>query len=255
MTIGIASASARPLRWSLVTAVAAALTLAVVPAVQVQAQAPAANKPKPDPKPAPPKQPAAQPQQPPAPAPQPAVAQNPNLVYSPWTKVCAASPAGNGAPVRKVCFTSTDALTERGIPVVAAALIELEGEPTKLFRITLPFNVSLREGMRLIIDQNAPMPMPYTACMPINPNMGCVAQFEGTPDLINQLKKGQTLTIQAVNLQNQIASVPFALADFAKAAEGAPTDQQVYEQQQKKMHDDLQKKLEQQQGAPAVPKP
>src|SRR5689334_504280 len=101
MTIRIVSASAGPVRWSLVTTVAAALAVLAMTAVYAQApaQAPAAPAPKkPEPKPktpaAAPKQPAAQPaqapqQQPAAPQQQaagPPPAQMPNFVYSPWTK-------------------------------------------------------------------------------------------------------------------------------------------------------------------------
>jgi len=279
MTIRIVSAPARPVRWSLVTTVAAVLALFAMPAVHAQqqhAQAPAqapATKPKPDPKPktpaAAPKQPAQQPAQAPqqAPAQQqqaagPPPAQMPNFVYSPWTKFCGPPPGGNGQQNPKLmCFTGKDARTEQGVPIVAAALVEMEGEQTKSFRITLPFGLSVSTGTRLIVDQNPPLQMPFATCMPLSPNMGCIAQYEATPDLITKLKKGQMLTIQAVNMQNQIVSFPLALADFAKANEGPATDPKAYEEQQKKMQEDLQKKadelrkkLEQQQGAPAAPK-
>src|SRR4029077_17370529 len=98
-------------------------------------------------------------------------------------------------------------------------------------------------------------------CAPLSPNMGCIAQYDANPDLVTKLKKGQMLTIQAVNMQNQIVSFPLALADFAKANEGPANNPKAYEEQQKEMPDALQKKadelrknLEQQQGAPAAPK-
>jgi invasion protein IalB len=274
MTIRIVSAPARPVRWSLVTTVAAALAVSAVPAVQAQAPAPApATKPKPTPKPpAPPKQQPAQAQQPPqAPPPQqqqqqaagPPPAQMPNFVYSPWTKFCGPPPS-NGQPQanpKVMCFTGKDARTEQGVPVIAAALVEMEGEPQKTFRITLPFGLSVSTGTRLIVDQNAPLQMPFMTCAPLSPNMGCIAQYDATPDLVTKLKKGQMLTIQAVNLQNQIVSFPLALADFQKANEGPATDPKKYEEEQKKTQEELQKKadelrkkLEQQQGAPAAPK-
>jgi|SRR5579871_2961955 len=272
MTTRIVSASARPVRWSLVTTVAAALAVSGVPAALAQAPTPAAPK-KPEPKkpaPKPPAQPAqAQPQaQPQAPAQQqagPPPAQMPNFVYSPWTKFCGPPPNG-GQPAQPnqklMCFTGKDARTEQGVPVIAAALVELEGEPQKTFRITLPFGLSVSTGTRLIVDQNPPLQMPFMTCAPLSPNMGCIAQYDATPDLVTKLKKGQMLTIQAVNLQNQIVSFPLALADFQKANEGPATDPKVYEEQQKKMQEDLQKKadelrkkLEQQQGAPSAAAP
>ena len=277
MTIRIVSAPARPVRCSLVTTVAAALALLAVPAVQSQAQAPTApaTKPKPDPKKpaAAPKTPAAQPapaQQPAqqAPAPQqqaaaPPPAQMPNFVYSPWTKFCGPPPNnGQAQPNPKLmCFTGKDARTEQGVPIIAAALVEMDGEPQKTFRITLPFGLAVAQGTRLIVDQNQPLAMPFMTCAPLSPNMGCIAQYDATPDLVTKLKKGQMLTIQAINLQNQIVSFPLSLAEFAKANEGPATDPKEYEAKQKKMQDELQqkadelrKKLEQQGGAPAAPK-
>jgi invasion protein IalB len=276
MTIRIVSAPARPVRWTLVTTVAAALALLAVPAVQAQAPAPTApaTKPKPDPKkPAAPKTPAApaQAQQPApqAPAPQqqqaagPPPAQMPNFVYSPWTKFCG-PPPGNGQPPpdqKLMCFTGKDARTEQGVPIIAAALVEMDGQPQKTFRITLPFGLSVSQGTRLIVDQNQPLAMPFMTCAPLSPNMGCIAQYDATPDLVTKLKKGQMLTIQAINLQNQIVSFPLALNDFQKANEGPATDPKKYEEEQKKTQEELQKKadelrkkLEQQQGAPAAPK-
>jgi invasion protein IalB len=264
MTIRIVCAPARPVRWSLVTTVAAALAVFAVPAAQAQAPAPA-TKPKPAPKPpaAAPKPPAAQaapPAQPQAAA--PAQSQMPNFVFTPWVKICATPPAQNGQPAQKqMCFTGKDARTDQGVPIVAAQLVEMEGETTKVLRITLPFGLAVQQGIRLTIDQDPPMPGAFVTCMPLAPNMGCVSQYDATPDLVTKLKKGQTLTIQAINLQNQIISFPLALADFAKANEGPATDPKAYEEQQKKMQEDLQKKadelrkkLEQQQGTPPAPK-
>ena len=271
MTIRIVSAPARPVLWSLVTTVAAFALLAV-PAAQAQAPAPTAPAaPKaPAKKPAAPKAPA-QPAQAPAPAPQqapaaqagPPPAEIPQLVYSPWTKFCGPPPnTPNAANGKLVCFTGKDARTEAGMPVVAAALIEMDGEPTKTFRITLPFGLAVARGTRIIIDQNQPLQMPFMTCAGLSANMGCIAQYEGTADLLNQLKKGQMLTIQALNLNEQVVSFPLALAEFAKANEGPPTDPKEMEARQKKMQEDLQKKadelrkkLEQQQGTPqAAPK-
>jgi invasion protein IalB len=265
MTIGIVSAPARPVRWSLLTTVAA-LVLAMS-ATQVLAQAPApapAPKTKAAPKAAP-KQPAQQPAQQPAPAPQqpaqappqqPPQAQMPQFVYSPWTKFCGPPPnSGQQTNGKMVCFTGKDARTEAGVPVVAAALIEVEGEPTKTFRITLPFGLAVARGTRIIVDQNPALTMPFMTCAGLSPNMGCIAQYEATPDLITKLKKGQMLTIQALNLNEQVVSFPLALTEFAKANEGPPTDPKEFEAQQKKLQekaDELRKKFEQQQGAPAA---
>jgi invasion protein IalB len=275
MTSRIMCASARPVRRTLFTTAAAlavtftaAATFAVSPAhaqAPAPAPAPAAPKPAPKPKPPAPKPPAAQPAPPapsaqqtqPAPAPQApgGPVEMPQLIYSPWAKFCG---KGQDPNAKQVCFTGKDARTEAGVPVVAAALIEPEGEPKKIFRITLPSPLQLQYGTRLIVDQQQPLTAPFFTCF----SNGCMADYEGTPDLLAKIKKGQALTIQAINLAGSAISFPLPLTDFAKANEGPPTDPKVFEEQQKKLQEELQKraedarkKLEQQQGAaPAAPK-
>ncbi len=219
--------------------------------------APRPAAPKPAAKPATPAAPAAKPAAPAAPqaqAPAPAPAgEMPQLIYSPWAKFCG---KGQDANAKEVCFTGKDARTEAGQPVVAAALIEPEGEPKKLFRVTLPSPLQLQYGTRIIIDQQPAISGPFFTCFA----NGCMADYEATPDLIGKLKHGQTLTIQAINLAANAISFPLPLQDFQKANEGPPTDPKVFEENQKKLQDELQKRadearkrLESQGGAAAAP--
>ena len=161
----------------------------------------------------------------------------PQLIYSPWAKFCG---KGQDATAKQVCFTGKDARTEAGQPVVAAALIEPDGEPKKLFRITLPSPLQLQYGTRVIVDQQPPLTGPFFTCFA----NGCMADYEATADLIGKLKHGQMLTIQAINLAGAAISFPLPLVDFAKANEGPPTDPKVFEEQQKKLQDELQKRAD-----------
>ena len=263
MTHRIVSAPARPVRWLLVTTVAA-LACFAVSAVQAQAQAPAPapaapkeKKAKAAPKPAAPA-PAPEAQAPMAPPQQGQPAggpvQMPQFIYSPWVKLCG---KGQEANAKQVCFTGKDARTEAGQPVIAAALIEPDGETKKLFRITLPSPLQLQYGTHVVIDQLEPLSAPFFTCF----SNGCMVDYDATADLVGKLKKGQMLTIQAVNLRGDVISFPLPLVDFAKANEGPPTDPKVLQAQQEKLQSELQKKaeearkkLEQQPGgAPAAP--
>jgi invasion protein IalB len=174
------------------------------------------------------------------------------LIYSPWTKFCLKG-QNNDPNAKQVCFTGKDARIESGMPVVAAVLIEPEGEPKKLLRVTLPLGMQLVHGTRVIVDQNQPMTAPYVICF----TNGCMADYEATADLITKMKKGQGLVIQAINSTGQPISLVLPLADFGKAYDGPPTDPKVFEEQQKKLQEELQrradearKKLESQQGQP-----
>jgi invasion protein IalB len=277
MTYSIA-APARPVgrRLAAITGTASlAITLAVAastfasaqtPAPAPAAPAPAAPKPAPAKKPAP-KPPAAQaaPATPAAPAgdaqqapPAQGQAQGNDqvqLIFSPWTKFCL---KGQDANAKQVCFTGKDARIESGMPVVAAVLIEPEGEPKKILRVTLPLGMQLIHGTRVIIDQNQPMTAPYVICF----TNGCMADYEASADMITKMKGGQGLVVQAINSTGQPISLVLPLTDFAKAYDGPPTDPKVFEEQQKKLQEELQrradearKKLEQQQAQPQAQAP
>jgi invasion protein IalB len=200
--------------------------------------------------------PAAEPQQA---QPHPVQAQNGQqqvqLIFSPWTKFCLKGQPGQPVDpnAKQVCFTGKDARVESGQPVAAAVLIEPQGQDRKILRITLPLGMQLVHGTRLIVDQNTPMTAPYVICF----TNGCMADYEASADLINKLKKGKGLVLQAINATGQPISLVMPLNDFAKAYEGAPTDPKVFEEQQRKLQEELQhradearKKLESQQGMP-----
>jgi invasion protein IalB len=240
---------------TLLSATGFSVDMAVAQAPKPAAPAPAPAKPA---APAPAKPgapaPAAAAQKPGAPgAPAQGTPELPQLVYSPWAKFCG---KGQDPSAKEVCFTGKDGRTEAGQPVVAAALIEPEGEPKKLFRITLPSPLQLEFGTRLIIDKEQPISGRFFTCFA----NGCMADYEATPELVSKLKKGQMLQIQAINLAANAITFPLPLADtsgnsFQKANDGPPTDPKVFEEQQKKLQEDLQKradelrkKLESQQG-------
>jgi invasion protein IalB len=273
-----ASAPARPVSRTLtaisktigqtaILTVALATAAASVALAQQPAPAPLAPAPKPKPPAAP--KPAARPpaaapaaQQPAAPAAPPDQGQaqgqpqggdqqqQVQLIYSPWTKFCLKANQ-NDPNSKQVCFTGKDARIESGMPVVAAVLIEPEGEPKKILRVTLPLGMQLIHGTRLIIDQNQPLTAPYVICF----TNGCMADYEATPDIIAKMKKGQQLYVQAINSTAQPINLPLPLGDFGKAYDGPPTDPKVFEEQQQKLQEELQKRaddarkrLEQQQG-------
>jgi invasion protein IalB len=192
---------------------------------------------KPAAKPAtPPKQaPAAAPQQPQQP-PQQAANDQPQLMYSPWMKVCGKGPDTNN---KQVCVITKDGRLENGMPVAVVQLFEPEGE-AKVLRVTVPLGMQLQHGTRLIIDQAAPAQSPYRICFPI----GCMADYPVTDEVIASMKKGQMLTIQAINMQGTPISLPLPLADFAKAYDGPATDPKAFEEQQRKLQEELQKKAE-----------
>jgi len=249
-------ASARPLGRALTAGLAATGLLLAAFAVTPAAQA----QPKPAEKKAPAKPATPAPAPAPAPQQQAATPEQPQLMYSPWMKVCGKS---NDPNAKEVCTTAKDGRLENGMPVAVVQLVEPKGETRKLLRVIVPLGMQLHPGTRLIIDQNTPMQAPYSICFPV----GCMADYEIGPETVAQMKKGQMLTVQAINMQGSAISLPLPLADFAKAYDGPPTDPKVFEEQQHKLQEELQKKAEEarkklesqgqqpQAAAPAAPAP
>lgn len=218
-------APARPAAYAFAFALIGALAVVTTTGTNSVAEQKGKAKPAPKAKQAPPQQK------------QQAQPEAPQLIYSPWTKFCL---KGQEAKAKQVCFTGKDGRVESGQPVVAAVLIEPDGEPRKILRVTLPLGMSLQPGTRVIIDQGQPMTGPYVICF----NNGCMADYEASDALILSMKKGQGLVVQGINGAGQAISLVLPLNDFAKAYDGPPTDPKVFEAQQKKLQDELQRRAE-----------
>src|SRR5215467_497071 len=168
--------------------------------------------------------------------------ETPRLIYSPWTKFCM---KGKDPGAKNVCFIGKDARTEALQPAGAAVLIEPGGEAKRIFRVTVPGPVQMQHGARIVIDTELPITGTFVTCLA----NGCLADYEATPDLIEKLKKGRMLTLQAVKLDGKVTSFPLPLADrsgnsFQKAHEGPPADPKAFEAQQKKLQEELQKRAQ-----------
>jgi invasion protein IalB len=261
MTHRIMSAKARTAS-KVFVALSATIMFAAIGMEQSVAQQAPAPRPRPA-APAKPAQPAPQQQapaaqqQPPQQAQAPA-GEQPQLIFSPWVKLCNkdADPKA-----KRICVTVKDGRVESGLLVVSVAIIEMDGEQKKLLRMSLPYGVALQHGTRLIVDQGQPATSPFVTCLPpVVPPGGCIADYEASADLINRMKKAQILTVQAIHMNGQAMSPQLDMKDFAKAYDGPATDPKVFEEQQKKLQDELQKraeearkKLEAQPGQAAAP--
>ena len=258
MNFRILAASVRPRGRVFALLAATALSAALlVPAEAQQPAAPAARRLRPQRRRPPPRPRRRPPPRPPRAAPpsrrrrQPSGAPRPRrrssrqnsrsqLIYAPWTKFCL---KGQDANAKQVCFTGKDGRIESGQPVIAAVIIEPEGEPKKILRVTLPLGMQLVHGTRIIVDSNPPQQSPYVICF----QNGCMSDYEVTPELLASMKKGQNLVVQAINSNGAPLTLPLPLAgEFAKAYDGPPTDPKVFEETQKKLQEELQKRAEEQ---------
>jgi invasion protein IalB len=144
------------------------------------------------------------------------------VIASPWTRYCAKGPTEQSSEIKtkEVCFTASDGHLTSGQKLVIALLIEPKGSDTKLLRVTLPLGVALVPGARIVIDEKEAMTAPYEVCLPQN---GCMADYKADGDLIEKLKNGRSLAIQAFE-KGRAISFTLPLAGFAKAFDGPASD-------------------------------
>ena len=138
----------------------------------------------------------------------------PTLVYSPWAKFC----------IKDTCFTGSDARTECSIAVGAVVLAPTD-EAKKKLRVTLPRSVNVEHGVRISIDQSQLIELPFTQCYP----NGCIADYEAGPELIDQLKHGQMLVVEAMDSANAPMSRSLPLLHFNDAYDGPALEPKLFE--------------------------
>ena len=160
------------------------------------------------------------------------------LIFSPWARYCTKAVMEQSSEIRakEVCFTAADGHLTAGQKLVIALLIEPEGGDTKLLRVTLPLGVALVPGARIVIDEKEAMTAPYVVCLLKN---GCMADYKADADLIEKLKKGRSLAIQAFDKGRPI-SFTLPLTGFAKAYDGPASDPTGLNQLQEDLPNEIQ---------------
>jgi invasion protein IalB len=210
--------------------------------------------------------PAATPAAPAAPgAAQPA--ENLAAIQTPWVKLCDNVPTDDRQPptTKKLCMVVQETRAENGQMLASVQIRELEGERPRLI-IAVPVGMSLQPGIRVVLEGQGtaqPQAMRYEVCLP----NACFAQMEMPADFLTRMKRSNNLNIQVVNMNNRAISLGMSLQGFAASYDGAPVDPKAYEESQRRLQAELQRRGEeaqrriqeqqrQQQGAPgAAPLP
>lgn len=168
---------------------------------------------------------------------QPAAPEMPPLVYSNWTKLCNQGPETGG---KTLCRIGKDGRLETGMPMVGAVVMEMEGEQRRILQVMLPLGVLIPRGTRVLIDndEQGAMVLPIITCT----GGACMAQTDASADMIEKLKKGQNLYVQAYNMQQSVFTLAVPLADFAKAYDGPATDPKEIEALNNKLREELERR-------------
>jgi hypothetical protein len=97
-------------------------------------------------------------------------------------------------------------------------LVKRRAEPARRMSIALPGSINPERAIRITIDGNAPVSGKISRC-----DCACwVDYYEAGAELIEQLRRGQRLVLEAVS-RNKPHIVAIPLAGFAAAYDGPPT--------------------------------
>jgi invasion protein IalB len=157
-------------------------------------------------------------------------------IPTPWTKVCSKDPQAN----KEICLISQDLHADTGQFLASIAVREVQGEPKKQFIVAIPPGMQLQPGLRVVLDQQTPLPAKYSICFP----NACYGDMDIDADFIGKMKKGQALTVQTINQIGRTVNFTLVLKDFAKSYDGPAVDPKVIESQRQKLQEELQKKAE-----------
>jgi invasion protein IalB len=158
------------------------------------------------------------------------------LIYSPWERHCIGA---------DMCLIGMDVRLASGCKLVVAGalLTERAGESKKTLRIGLPNYVRLDDGVRLGFDQGPPVWLPFVG----RHEYGSVADYEAGAELVDQLKRGTMLVIEATSAAGVSMTYRLPLGEFATAYDGPAIPSREFEPEQKELQEQLWRR---QQGLP-----
>jgi invasion protein IalB len=145
-----------------------------------------------------------------------------DLTLSDWTKLCFRGV--QGADTKMVCRTSINGKWDTGQIALKVDLIEREDTAVTRLQIFVPPGSLLQPGMKLTVDRNSSMNIPYTICVA----NGCVAASVADASFVRALESGRMLSLEGVNANVVTAITLLPLDGFAKAHQGPPA--QILEQ-------------------------
>lgn len=183
--------------------------------------------------------PAAPTQVPAQPQAQGAPAQIPAIPF-PWMKRCQESPQIN----KTVCSMQQFIITDDGRPLVQFGITDIKDDPRKAFTVSFPtgMRILLRNGFRVALANEQPVLGTFSMC----DERECIGDVQVDGAFIDRMKKAPGLTIQVANAVGRLISYPIGLGDFAKVYDGPDTDPKVFDEQVKKIQEQVKAKLDQQ---------
>src|ERR1700727_3340707 len=112
------------------------------------------------------------------------------IKYGDWQKFCFKTTGTS-----QVCRTTISGNFDTGQSAVRVDLIEREGEEKVRLQIFVPVGMYLKAGVKVIVDQGKPYPIPYVWCL----TNSCIAADVADAALIRDMERGQKLQLEVVD--------------------------------------------------------
>jgi invasion protein IalB len=154
-----------------------------------------------------------------------------------WFKLCSKQEDN------EICNVQFQAVASNGQVVTAVSLAEVKGKINRrVFQITVPTGRLIQAGIKVKVDENKEVALPYAFCFPQN----CMAEVALDDNLVTLLKGGKAMTITSTNFQNKPNPVEVSLNGFTGVYEGPPLKRDELEARQRQLQEELRKKAEEQ---------
>jgi invasion protein IalB len=154
-----------------------------------------------------------------------------------WFKLCSKQEDN------EICNVQFQAVASNGQVVTAVSLAEVKGKINRrVFQITVPTGRLIQAGIKVKVDENKEVALPYAFCFPQN----CMAEVALDDNLVTLLKGGKAMTITSTNFQNKPNPVEVSLNGFTGIYDGPPLKRDELESRQRQLQEELRKKAEEQ---------
>lgn len=134
-----------------------------------------------------------------------------NITYSTWRKLCFQDTLG-----KIVCRTTISGNWDTGQTAVRIDLIERKGDNASRVQIFLPVGLYLQAGVKLSIDEEPAVQIPYSWCL----TNTCIAGSLLASRLVQAMETGRKLTLEVVDANLLVVATSVSLDQFGAAHKG-----------------------------------
>ncbi len=165
-------------------------------------------------------------------------AANANANAPRWMKFC----SDDAKTKKQLCAVTQELKAETGQFLASISLRELEGAKRKALVIAITPGMLLRHGLTLQIDKGKQTKGTFSICFP----NACFSDVAVDDTFVDQMKKGGTISVTALNQQAQPVRFDLSLNGFTASYDGDPIDLKKAAEEQQKLQDLLRKRAEEQ---------